>query len=440
MTSLKYFGDIIPTQKLDFWIKHNLNVCLEGKHGVGKTSIINAAFKKHKIEYLYFSGSTLDPWVDVVGVPKEVTEDGVTFLDLIRPRAFAFDTVEAIFIDEYNRSHKKVRNAVMELIQFKSINGKKFKNLKFVWVAINPEDDQDNNYQVEPLDPAQIDRFHVRYKLPYVLSKEYLASKYKEKTVDNVISWWDSLDEKIKNTFSPRRVDYALRAVKEGGDVQDFLPTSIPKSVFLNAIKVGIKKKDTSKPDITGITSKNKLLNSTSAQVIIKFKRTNTLFKSQYKGMSNEEKVAFFFKFGVSPTKRLTAFGKQYLNKKFISESEAVSILSALILQKNTVYEKIIDELKDKFHDFWPDIMQSVNKNVVSGKLSKKMNRIDEVSSDSDGLKGLKEVSKDDEESDGSDGLEEVSEELEIYEKINSWKRKDIKEKVKYKTNAKKYP
>lgn len=28
----------------------------------------------------------------------------------------------------------------MELIQFKSINGKKFNNLKVIWAAINPDD------------------------------------------------------------------------------------------------------------------------------------------------------------------------------------------------------------------------------------------------------------------------------------------------------------
>ena len=44
-------------------------------------------------------------------------------------------------MDEFSRAHKKVRNAVMELIQFKSINGRKFKNLKIVWAAINPDDD-----------------------------------------------------------------------------------------------------------------------------------------------------------------------------------------------------------------------------------------------------------------------------------------------------------
>ena len=40
--------------------------------------------------------------------------------------------------DELNRAKPKVRNAVMELIQFRSINGIKFNNLRMIWAAINP--------------------------------------------------------------------------------------------------------------------------------------------------------------------------------------------------------------------------------------------------------------------------------------------------------------
>ena len=79
----------------------------------------------------------MHPWVDFIGVPKEKTDDnGNSYLDLVRPQEFQDDEVEAIFMDEFSSfTHKKVRNAVMELIQFKSINGRKFKNLKIVWAS-----------------------------------------------------------------------------------------------------------------------------------------------------------------------------------------------------------------------------------------------------------------------------------------------------------------
>jgi MoxR-like ATPase len=49
-----------------------------------------------------------------------------SYLELVRPKAFRDDEVQALFFDEFNRSHKNKRNAVMELMQFKSINGRKF--------------------------------------------------------------------------------------------------------------------------------------------------------------------------------------------------------------------------------------------------------------------------------------------------------------------------
>ena len=69
---------------------------------------------------------------------------------MVRPQEFQDDEVEAIFMDEFQKT-QKVRNAVMELIQFKSINGRKFKNLKIVDAG---KDDEEFNYR-DALDPAQ---------------------------------------------------------------------------------------------------------------------------------------------------------------------------------------------------------------------------------------------------------------------------------------------
>ena len=60
---------------LDFWIKNNLNVLFIGKHGVGKTSLILDAFQGNNLRYKYFSASTMDPWVDFIGVPRSMEDD-----------------------------------------------------------------------------------------------------------------------------------------------------------------------------------------------------------------------------------------------------------------------------------------------------------------------------------------------------------------------------
>ena len=228
----------ISTDKLDFWITKKYNVLFEGKHGVGKTAMVIDAFNKAGLKWLYYSASTMDPWVDMIGVPKEKkNSDGSSYLDLVRPKEFQNDEIEALFFDEFNRSHKKIRNAVMELIQFKSINGKKFHNLKVVWAAINPSEEEET-YDVDRLDPAQEDRFHIKIQIPYKPNIKYFKDKYGSNG-KAAIDWWGGLPQDIKNNVSPRRLDYAMDIYKNNGDLRDVLPIKSNISKLLTTLQHG---------------------------------------------------------------------------------------------------------------------------------------------------------------------------------------------------------
>lgn len=230
----------------DFWIKNNLNVLFVGKHGVGKTARVLEAFKRHNLKWVYFSASTLDPWVDFIGVPKEYTDpkSGKTYLELVRPKCFAEDEVEAIFLDEGNRAPKKVRNAIMELIQFKSINGKKFNNLRFVWTAINPEEAEEGEeeYDVETLDPAQKDRFQIQVEIPYKPDRSYFIRTHGEEG-EYAVDWWDECSQQVKNAVSPRRLDYAVSIHKLGGNLRHVLPSCANVSKFVQELAKGSYRK-----------------------------------------------------------------------------------------------------------------------------------------------------------------------------------------------------
>jgi len=235
---------MITAAKVKFWIDNNLNVLLIGHHGTGKTAQVKEAFEQAGLKWLYFSAATMDPWVDMIGIPKETQDDkGNRYIELIRPKPFAQDEVEAIFLDEFNRAKSKVRNAVMELIQFKSINGKKFNNLRIIWAAINPEDKLEGTdemeYDVERLDPAQKDRFHVIVSLPYKPDKGYFLKKFGDDLCENAIDWWNDLDEKAKLSVSPRRLDYALEIYNKGGDIRDVLPVNVNVSKLITELKNG---------------------------------------------------------------------------------------------------------------------------------------------------------------------------------------------------------
>lgn len=228
-----------PTeQDFDFWIKNRYNVLFIGGHGVGKTAMITEAFKKNKLNHRYFSASTMDPWVDFIGVPKEAQDEHGLYLDLVKPKEFRDDAVEALFFDEYNRAPSKVRNAVMELIQFKSINGRKFNNLNVVWAAIN-DGVEGVGYDTEGLDYAQLDRFHVIVKIPSKPNTKHFVQNH-GKAGEVVCKWWDQLPNDLKAFISPRRCDILLDIFKNGGNIEYSLPSNANAKLLIRNLKEGL--------------------------------------------------------------------------------------------------------------------------------------------------------------------------------------------------------
>ena len=78
---------VIDRNWLEKYLDLELNVLFRGLHGVGKTEVIKDVMNaRYGNNWRYFSASTLDPWVDLIGTPRPVTKDGKEFLDLIRPK------------------------------------------------------------------------------------------------------------------------------------------------------------------------------------------------------------------------------------------------------------------------------------------------------------------------------------------------------------------
>jgi hypothetical protein len=211
-------------QRLKLYGRASYNVLLTGKHGVGKTAIIKSVFDElfgsYGTNWLYFSSSTLDPWIDFIGVPKTYTrQDGLEVFKIVPPEHLADNnTIKAMFFDELNRADEKTLNATMELIQFKSINGRKFPALQCVWAAENPADDKENEYSVKPLDPAQKDRFQIQIEVPQELNRSYFNSKYGTEIAKVAEEWWKA----NKKMISPRKLDNMLHGFNLGFSLQDF--------------------------------------------------------------------------------------------------------------------------------------------------------------------------------------------------------------------------
>lgn len=238
---LDHFPTInFKAKDLDKILANGSNLLLCGPHGCGKTQRVLDCFQRNNLKYVYFSGSTLDPWIDLIGIPKE-GEDGS--LNFLRPSKMSQD-LEAIFIDEYNRCDKAVKNALMELIQFRSINGVSFPNLKVIWAAVNPpdDDDEDMTYQVEDIDPAQLDRFDVIANVPNQPNKDYFKKRFGDKGL-NAVKWWENQSESAKKAVSARRLEKALKIMDSGIPVKCVLPKICNVSKFVMDVNTDPKQK-----------------------------------------------------------------------------------------------------------------------------------------------------------------------------------------------------
>lgn len=319
-------NEVIPSSKLDFWISHHYNVLLEGMHGVGKTSVILQAFERHDIKYAYFSCATLDPWVDFVGIPKEMEDpSGIKYLELIRPRIFAFDEVEAIVLDELNRAQPKIMNALMELLQFKSINGKKLKNLKMVWAAINPpaQDDDDPQYHVQPLDPAVKTRFQIKYHVPFEISTSYFERKYGREVTKRLTSWWKQLSRPMKLEFPPREIDHALQVLKDGGDVADALPKCISRDNFLKVVKSSLVDFVPPPEPSSGVTQNTGILTASVHDLTVA-SRNERAFAQKLHDLTNEEIIHLFLRVGPTADKSLSTLGQRIIKHATVQQKHSI--------------------------------------------------------------------------------------------------------------------
>jgi len=200
-------------------------------YGINRIEYIENQFESFDNFINYFNESTKQINHTVVSIKKASIED-VYDITVDDYHNFALDS--GIFV---HNSPKKVRNALLEVIQFKSIQGYKFNNLKVVWAAVNPEEDK--VYDVEALDPAQKDRFHIHIEMPYLLDSDFFLNKFGKDLSEGAIEWWNSLEKEVKESVSPRRLEYAIQVYNMKGNIKDVLPKNCNSQKLIENFKLG---------------------------------------------------------------------------------------------------------------------------------------------------------------------------------------------------------
>lgn len=207
----------ISVSKVQAYMGHGLNVLISGEHGTGKTAILRQAAENLGWNMKYFSTPTLDPYVDLGGLP--VPREDTRTVEFFRQRNL--DEAHVIFFDEVNRpAEAKTNNAILEIVQFGTINGERLPNLKVVVAAMNPNTE---DYDVVPLDAALRERFDMYLQSDTALDLPYFKSIFGDGVASEVAKWHrqhetlrnkPSRDQKRNPVayISPRRMEKIVKA------------------------------------------------------------------------------------------------------------------------------------------------------------------------------------------------------------------------------------
>lgn len=205
-TAMSQF-DTIVTEIIEY-TKLGMNVMLVGKHGVGKTSAVQAACKQAGLNMWYASAPLLDPDIDLGGVPVPDPKTGKLKF-YTQPQLL---DAEVIFLDELNRASPRTLNMIFELVQFKSIHGKRLPKLKSVHTGINPPGE--GQYDVQTLDDALVDRFHAFIEMRAEFPGAMIASIVGTERAEAMREWYE---KHLTDVFvSPRRMVYAAELLANG--------------------------------------------------------------------------------------------------------------------------------------------------------------------------------------------------------------------------------
>lgn len=152
---------------------------LVGHAGVGKTEMIKQIGNETNRKVVVLLLSQMEPG-DLLGFPSKDEKTGKT--KYYAPDWWPEDGNTIVFLDEINRAHITVRNAVMQLLLDRRIHNNILPKGTWVCAAMNPETDE---YEVEPIiDQAFVDRFvWLKVKPDYESWRNFMLT---EKRINNI--------------------------------------------------------------------------------------------------------------------------------------------------------------------------------------------------------------------------------------------------------------
>lgn len=162
-----------------------------GHFGVGKTDIARDIAKETGRELIILVISQMEPG-DLIGLPSR-SEEKTVFL---KPDWWPESDNTIIMIDEINRAHRSIRNAIMQLLLDRRIHNHVLPQGTWIMAAANPPDDDYD--QVDLItDPAFMSRFFHLSLNPEI--EEWIKWAREQKVTDEIIGFVSEYPEFISN-------------------------------------------------------------------------------------------------------------------------------------------------------------------------------------------------------------------------------------------------
>ena len=151
------YGTKANATEIEAFLNHVLEntrvpVCIWGKHGIGKTELVENFAKANGFDFTYIAPAQFEEMGDLVGMPKIV--DGKTVF--AAPSWIPTTNKKGILlIDDVNRADDRILRGIMQLLQnYQLVSWKLPENWQIILTA-NPDG---GDYSVTPMDDAMLTR------------------------------------------------------------------------------------------------------------------------------------------------------------------------------------------------------------------------------------------------------------------------------------------
>jgi hypothetical protein len=217
----------IPTLKAGRQLKETIKLCyranrpvlLHGRHGVGKSELLEQAAGELGINYLCRDLSLMEP-PDLIGMPK--IADGTT---RFVPPAFLPTRGKGLLVfEELNRCDRYMRAPCLQLLTARTLNDYTLPDGWLPVAAINPPD---SDYDVHELDAALLSRF---VQLHVIADREEWLVWARDAGLHKDVLGYVEGDARIFDDTNPRAWHYVsdlMRTAEEVESAKDILEFTI---------------------------------------------------------------------------------------------------------------------------------------------------------------------------------------------------------------------